>query len=114
VSLGEESAGYEATAVRLKAVRAPGLLRADHALLVRAILVASHELAMSAEHLNSTVRDGSVNVGTIKYFDSVMLRIPEADKMANAWRIATAAYAVRLGVTIPTAVETFARVTPAP
>ena len=41
---------------------------------------------MSAEHLNSTVRDGSVNVGTIKYFDGVMLRIPEADKMANAWR----------------------------
>jgi hypothetical protein len=113
-SLRAQSTGYEATALRLKALRAPGVLRADHALLVRALLIASHELARSAAHLDSTVRDGSVNVGTIKYFDGVMMRIPEADNSANAWRIATAAYAVRLGVTTPTALETFARVTPAP
>ena len=33
--------------------------------------------------MDGTVRDGSVNVGTIKYFDGVMMQIPEADKIGE-------------------------------
>lgn len=111
--LENEAAGFQAVAERLADVRAPRAVRADHARLVLALQMASRGLAVSAKSLESTLNDGSVNVGTIKVFDRVALKIPEADKMAARWRAGVARYAIRLGMRTPAVLMTFARVTPA-
>ena len=111
-NLSKRSSEYEATAAWLQTIQAPKALQAYHATLVQAVRAASVELANRTEPLESTMRDGSVNVGTIRHFDHVSAPMTKPDTKARIWRRATASYATRLGITQPACVVMFGTVTP--
>ena len=82
-NLAKRSSEYGDTAAWLQTIQAPQALQAYHATLVGAVRAASVELANRTEPLESTVRDGSVNVGTIRYFDHVSAPMTKPDNMAK-------------------------------
>lgn len=105
------SVEHKKTAVRLESIVAPSPLRSAHRKLIGAVLAASDELADRADTMRTIAEIGKVIFEDLMSFVVLYSTMTKADRLQKEWRVATAGYAMRLGVRPPAFIKTFGTVT---